>query len=228
MNRSYYAAPIKVFVKEHWQKIFGALADHYEFELEDQQKLAWKVQIDLLKQVLGNIRGYVFFEFSIPRMGKRVDVVILANGIIFVVEFKVGEKTYPAYALEQVMDYALDLKNFHETSHNLPIVPILVSTEAVVIPYHLKSYPDNVYEPLKVNSKTLEDGIKICLQKIALIQIDPLVWESGQYKPTPTIIEAARALYRGHSVKDISRNDAGAINLSETSDTIDLIIDQTK
>jgi len=228
MSRAYYAAPIKSFIQEDSQKIFGALAGHYEFELEDRQKLAWKVQIDLLKQALTIISGHIFFEFTIPRMGKRVDVVLLVNGIIFVLEFKVGEKFYPAYALEQVMDYALDLKNFHETSHKLPIVPILVATEAEAVPYSLQAYPDNIYEPFKANAKTLVDRLQTCLREISATPVDPLVWESGLYKPTPTIIEAARALYRGHSVKEISRSDSGAINLSETSDTIDFIIDRTK
>ena len=228
MSRAYYAAPVDSFIHENSLTIFGALADQHEFELEDQQKFAWKAQIALLKQVLINISGYVFFEFSIPRMGKRVDVVLVVNGIIFVLEFKVGENSYPAYALEQVMDYALDLKNFHETSHKRPIVPILVATEAKAVPFSLKVYPDGIYEPLMANATTLADRLQTCLQKISTTPIDPLTWEAGQYKPTPTIVEAAQALYRGHSVSEISRSDAGTINLSETSDTIDLIVEHTK
>ena len=224
MNRAYYAAPIETFLNENPTTILGALADRYEFGLEDQQKFAWKVQIDVLKQALSNISGHVFFEFSIPRMGKRVDVVLVSKGIVFVIEFKVGEDRYPAYALEQVMDYALDLKNFHETSHNLPIIPILVSTDAREINATLKVFPDHVYEPLLVNTSTLASRLKYCLQCIDTTPVDPLVWEAGRYKPTPTIIEAAQALYRGHSVHEITRSDAGAINLSETSSAIDNII----
>ena len=58
--------------------------------------------------------------------------------------------------------------------------------------------------------------------------IDPIQWESGRYQPTPTIIEAAMALYNGHSVNEISRSDASAINLSMTSDTISKIIKISK
>ncbi len=130
MSRAYYAAPVDIFLKENPLTILGNLADQHEFGLEDQQKYAWKVQIDVLKKALVNISGYIFIEFSIPRMGKRVDVILVAGGIIFVIEFKIGEKDYPSHALEQVMDYALDLKNFHETSHKPPVVPILVATEA--------------------------------------------------------------------------------------------------
>ena len=228
MNRAYYAAPVDVFLNENPVTILGTLADHHEFGLEDQQKFAWKVQINLLKQALGNISGYIFFEFSIPRMGKHVDVIFVARGIIFVIEFKVGEQSYPAHALEQVLDYALDLKNFHETSHKHPIVPILVATEANHVSNSLKAYPDNVYEPLRANAITLAIQLQDCLQTIFSTPFDPLTWESGQYKPTPTIIEAAQALYRKHDVREITRSDAGAINLTETSDTIDRIIEQTK
>jgi hypothetical protein len=228
MNRAYYAAPVESFLKENPTTILGTLADHYEFGLEDQQKYAWKIQIDVLKQALSDISGFVFFEFSIPRMGKRVDVILLSKGIVFVLEFKIGEKSYPVHALEQVVDYALDLKNFHETSHQCPIVPILVSTGAKAISTPLRAYPDQVYVPLLANAMTLAGQLELCIRTIDSKHLDPLDWEAGRYKPTPTIIEAAQALYRGHSVHEITRSDSGAINLSATSNAIDNIIDQAK
>ena len=63
-------------------------------------------------------------------MGKRADVVLLVDGVVYVLEYKVGEHSYPKHALDQALDYALDLKNFHEGSHALPVVPILVATRA--------------------------------------------------------------------------------------------------
>ena len=143
-------------------------------------------------------------------------------------EFKVGESYYSGYALEQVMDYALDLKNFHETSHERPIVPILVATEAKTVNSLLKKYPDDVYEPLMVYASSLKVQLENCLINIPKTPVDPLIREAGRYKPTPTIVEAAQALYRGHNVSEISRSDAGAINLSETSSAIDRIIEHTK
>lgn len=228
MNRSYYVAPITTFLRENPLTILGALADHHEFGLEDQQKIAWKAQIDLLQQALINIPGHIFFEFSIPRMGKRVDVVLVVEGIIFVIEFKIGDSSYSAYAIEQVVDYALDLKNFHETSYKSPLVPILVATEAMSVDTPLVAYPDQFYQPLLANSNTLTEILQRCIRTIPPTAIDPLVWEAGQYKPTPTIIEAAQALYRGHSVREITRSEAGATNLTETSDAIDNIITQTR
>ena len=145
MNRAYYAAPIHDFLIEDPLAILGRLTTQHNFPLEDLQRSAWIAQIDILKQALVGITGHVFFEFSIPRMGKRVDAILLINGIVFVLEFKIGESGFPSYALEQVMDYALDLKNFHQTSHDRPIVPILVSTRAEEHNCHLNPYSDALY-----------------------------------------------------------------------------------
>lgn len=228
MSRAYYAAPVDTFLSENSLAILGALADHHEFDLEDLQKNAWKMEIELLKQVLVGVPGHIYFEFSIPRMGKRVDVLLAACGIIFVIEFKVGEHSYPAHAIEQVMDYALDLKNFHETSYPYPIVPILVATEAKTAKSPLIAYPDQAYEPLMANSATLAINLQNCLNSIPHSPFDPPAWEAGQYKPTPTIVEAAQALYRGHDVHEITRSEAGAENLTDTSDAVDQIITQAK
>lgn len=60
------------------------------------------------------------------------------------------------------------------------------------------------------------------------LALDPLDWPAGRYRPTPTIIEAAQALYRGHGVHEISRSEAGAENLSATADFISDAIECAK
>ena len=96
--------------------------------MEETQKRAWITQISILKEALKEFEGSIFFEYSIPRMGKRVDNIIIINGLIFVVEFKVGSLDYTNSAINQVMDYALDLKNFHEESWTKTLIPLLVAT----------------------------------------------------------------------------------------------------
>jgi hypothetical protein len=59
-------------------------------------------------------------------------------------------------------------------------------------------------------------------------KIDAQEWERGRYRPTPTIIEAAQALYRGHSVDEISRSEAGAENLTLTAEYIFRVIESAK
>ncbi|MHC4233006.1 MAG: DUF2075 domain-containing protein, partial [Planctomycetota bacterium] len=167
-------------------------------------------------------------EYSIPRMGKRVDNILLIDGIVFVLEFKVGEESYPLYALDQALDYALDLKNFHEQSHTKKIIPILISTHAIEHINVLQPFEDSVFEPLRANKKNLMRILKWASAEHKDGQMDADAWQQSIYKPTPTIIEAAQALYKGHSVQEISRSDGGAINLSKTSDAIAKIIDDSK
>ena len=227
MNRSYYSNTIDNFINSSVSEILGILADNNEFATELPQKDAWKYQIEFLQKVLVGYSGSIYFEYAIPRMGKRIDVLLIIKSIIFVVEFKVGEKTYQSYAKDQVWDYALDLKNFHETSHNKTIVPILLATKAQYSDLVLTTSrnSDDLFDPIMSNS----ESFATILSQVNLLfegqgHIDVLEWEQGRYQPTPTIIEAAMALYNNHSVTDISRSDAGAINLTQTSEQISSII----
>jgi hypothetical protein len=136
MRRAYYQNSIKDFKESSYSEILGILVDNNEFTTEQTQKESWKYQIIYLQEVLSDYTGSIYFEYSIPRMGKRIDVLLIIESIIFVVEFKVREKEYQAQAIDQVWDYALDLKNFHETSHDKPIIPILVATEAKYFDKH--------------------------------------------------------------------------------------------
>ena len=230
LNRACYSNSITEFLSDSENSILGSLANNYpNRSLEDLQRNAWAEQIKILKQQFSECTdGHILFEYSIPRMGKRVDNVLLIDGIVFVLEFKVGEESYPLYALDQVLDYALDLKNFHEQSHYKKIVPILISTEA---PYHidgLQIYEDSVFQPLRANQNNLAYLINWVCSEHRDGQLDATAWQESIYKPTPTIIEAAQALYKGHSVHEISRSDGGAINLSRTSAAIAKIIDDSK
>lgn len=228
MRRSYYSASISSFCSANPDTVLGELARNSEFADEQSQKSAWLEQIRILQPLLRKHEGAVYFEYSIPRMGRRIDVVLLIGPVIFILEFKIGENKYPAHAFDQVWDYALDLKNFHETSHLELIAPILIATEAPHDPRPIQPAHDNVLVPLQSNAESLGKVIDGVLAFAKGQAIQPAKWEDGRYCPTPTIIEAATALYAGHSVVDISRNDAGAINITETSAAISEIIRDSK
>src|SRR5206468_1332112 len=128
--------------------------------------------------------------------------------------------------VEQVWDYGLDLKNFHETSHKHLIAPILIATNAKkVLPVlYPMTHDDNLLFPINSNVDTLSTVIDEALKLADGEKINAEDWLDGRYAPTPTIIEATMALYKGHSVAEISRRDASAKNLSVTSQTIGDII----
>jgi hypothetical protein len=228
MARFYYHNQINEFLMAPNNLILGELVKGHEFSLEEQQKNSWNIQIALLKKWLKYINGEIIFEYSIPRMGKRIDCVLLSGGVVFAVEFKVGAKSYENYAIDQVMDYALDLKNFHEQSHTKPIAPILICTEALKESISFELYADGIAKPILSNGTSLERIISNAIIESGELSIDSNEWLNSIYKPTPTIIEAAQALYRGHSVEEISRSDAGAINLSRTAKAISEIIGNAK
>ena len=230
MKRAFYSAPTHSFINDNPTRILGELTNHYQFALEDLQKNAWIQQIDILQRLLQPISdSHISFEYSIPRMGKRVDVVILYKGIIFVVEFKVGEKKYPSAAAEQTLDYALDLKNFHEHSHDRFIVPILLCTEAEEVANEAITYEDDIVHLIRANKNNLVNNIQMLVDTILpQANLDADSWIDSIYKPTPTIVQAAQALYEGHTVEEITTYDAEKINLTATSDAINCVIEDSK
>lgn len=230
MKRHYYSDLISKFCNSSSQEILGAIVESNEFSVETTQKDAWLEQIKILKTILLNYEGRIFFEYSIPRMGGRIDVVLIIRNVIFVLEFKVGGKEFNQNSVDQVWDYALDLKNFHETSHKHLIAPILVSTEAKKSFSIISEMPhnDNLLYPIKTNSENLEIVIRNVFEFANGEEINSESWSSGRYSPTPTIIEAAMSLYNEHGVQEIYRKDASATNLSETSEAVLKIINDTK
>lgn len=227
IRRDFYSAPISQFLNSSSDEILGQLAANNPFTLEINQRGAWLEEISILKTALTQKKGFVSFEYSIPRMGKRIDIVLLIGSVIFVLEFKVDEKEFTPAARDQVWDYALDLKNFHETSYAPLIAPVLIATKAAPAECAISETPhhDRLLYPICSNALLLRDVIERVLSFAdSDPEIDILQWQQGRYRPTPTIIEAAQALYGGHTVDEISRNDATAINLSATSEAISTII----
>lgn len=225
-RRAYYSAPLKEFLQESIPSVIGKITQHHAQNIEHLQTNAWSSQVQLLQKALSWLDGgHILFEVLIPRMGRRADTVLIYKNFLFVLEFKVGAAEFTAQDLRQTHGYAIDLSCFHEGSHNKTIIPLLIATSAPKVEFVLQADSDHVYKPIKVGSDSLATAIQYCLGKIKaheIINLDD--WLSSKYKPTPTIIEAAQALYSNHDVQDISRNDAGAKNLLVTSKRVQEII----
>lgn len=227
MNRAYYSNSISNFLVEESDSILGQLSrNHSNRSLEELQMNAWIKQIEILKDELQGIVGSIYFEFQIPRMGKRVDNIIIIDDCVFVVEFKVGDDVYGKHAELQIIDYCLDLKNFHEGSHSVKLIPLLIATNAKESIFNI----NEVLELVQV-AKCNKSGIKNSIKKFLHYSNEKIninKWENSLYKPTPTIVEAAQALYKGHKVEEISRHDSGKINLNRTSNYINGVIENSK
>lgn len=209
------------------EAVLGHLAANGAYSVELTQRNAWVDEIVILRDALRGFRGRLFLEFDVPRIGSRIDAVLVTERVIVPMEFKVGEKEYRSADINQAWDYALDLKNFHKASHHAPIFPILIATAGRITAAPLPSPADDgVYPP----SCTSKDGLRALLlslqDEFSQDVLDPERWGESPYSPTPTIIEAAQSLYGKHSVEAIARNDAGAKNLAQTSTAIEKIIQE--
>jgi hypothetical protein len=184
-SRAWYGATIAEFLRSAPDSVFAQLVSNGEFALLTTQKDAWLAQIDFLRACLIGLSGSLFLEFNIPRMGRRIDAVLLVGPVVFVVEFKVGETVFDRAAMDQVWDYALDLKNFHAPSHRLALVPILLATGATEsMPIGLQADSDNVYRPIQVCSSGFREAIDLALATITGNVIEYEGWAQGSYRPT--------------------------------------------
>lgn len=231
MAHCFYNANIAQFLRQDRQQIFGDLCDA-NGNAEHLQKNAWHEEIDLLQEVLQPWKdepGHILFEYAIPRLSKRVDVVVLLRNIVFVLEFKAGAEAYLQADAEQAMDYALDLKYFQQESALAPIVPILVATDAHETNHRLLPYADKVYLPLYTNADDLQATIAYVLENVhASAALNLAQWGISNYQPTPTIIEAARVLYSGNNVENITRTDATGQSIKQTTRYVEDVVARTK
>jgi len=229
-SRAWFSETINVFETIPDDQVLGVLTKRSLFSILQTQRDAWLSQFQLLRDALGGRKGKVYLEFEVPRMGHRIDTVVLLDGIVFAIEFKIEAQHYLRSDIDQAYDYAIDLKYFHEGSHNLNVVPILVATNAKTIPITLEpnQREQGLYKTICTNAGDLRGTFDFIIQYLSGKEINDIDWEHSRYCPTPTIIEAARALYTGHGVADISRNDAGAINLQKTSEVIVEIVNHSR
>lgn len=232
INPFYYHKSISAFLKDDERAIFSTLevADDHA-EIKATQRDVWADEVLVLKKALSGFTGDIVFEYSIPRLGKRIDVVVLIKGVIFVLEFKGGDTKITRSAREQVWDYALDLKYFHEASSGAPIVPMLIPFGAgkSELAIERSKYHDQVYEPLILKKDEIAAAICEFLNKEpSVCPVDGFAWVKSRYSPTPTIIQAATELYKGHNVKSITRKGATGKSLERTTDAVLKVIRDAK
>ncbi|HEX2598693.1 MAG TPA: DUF2075 domain-containing protein [Terriglobales bacterium] len=228
LPRAWYSAPLDDFLAQSAEEVLGHLTRNSAFNIDTLQAGAWTSTILLLRRYLAGRKGHLLLEFNIPRMGSRADVVLLLSGCVVILELKVGEKAATTDALNQVWEYALDTKNFHEPSHALPIIPVLVPTmyQADTLPPR-QFDADGVCRPLAL-SPTLLMKLFDDLAQSSYAPLNAATWIAGRYRPTPTIIEAARHLYASHNVADIVRTEADERNLSDTARRVESLIERAR
>ncbi len=226
---AWYAAPLEEFLASPEREVLGTLSGKSEFAVEVEQAGAWAGEISCLRAATKGLSGWIYLEFEVPRLGSRIDAVLLLGGALVPIEFKVGAREYARSDREQAWDYALDLKNFHEASHAASIFPVLLCTEATQADEDWPApHADGVRAPLRTNTVGLGRALRRACDLAPGPTLDGDAWGRARYCPTPTIVQAARALYAGHSVTAISRSDAGARNLEVTAKRVEGVIEEAR
>jgi len=240
MKQAYYSSSVESFLLLNNEEIIGKLniAGTVFASQWTITTTSWINSIQLLKNSLNQLIGeklsaknwYILLEYDIPRIGKRIDAVLLADDLIFVIEYKYDRNKYELHDIHQAEDYAIDLSDFHLESRGRIIVPILLAPNAK--PHSQELHLNNeslVQTCLKANKETLFPIIKNSYEYYHIDSkkiIDPLRWEQGEYHPTPTIIQAAKALFGGQKVENITKYSAD--NLSKTCKYLAGAINQAK
>lgn len=225
-----FNSDFETFLTLDANKILGTLCNRFHGTALTTTIEAWEAEIVILKNVISQLNdrnGHIIFEYDIPRLGKRIDVVLLYRGIIFCLEFKVGESRILEMDVDQVLDYALDLKNFHKFSKDKVIAPILIATKYFNHTNNIRMsiYDDKIINPLVTGEFGILDLIHKVLDKFPTEAPVSDDWIISPYAPTPTIVEAAKKLYENHSVEDITRHEADNVS---TDRTIKYILDVIK
>lgn len=236
-SRAFYAASVGSFLQQDPTAIIGALSErHVAFHAsaEAEQVKAWRREIEILAAAFEQIgpRCYdwsLLLEYPLLRLGKRLDAVVLSPGVVHVVEFKIGAKRFTGADRLQTEMYAQALRDFHEVAQRGRIVPILCAEGASATSGALRVF-DQVADLIEVGASGLADAL--------LLGVIPAegVAETGSwgefdhsaYRPTPNIVEAARALYSGHEIAEIGRGDAADEELQRAAVTLNEIVDQAR
>lgn len=239
-----YAATGSDFLETQDAEVIGYLSKHAAdsgFAIhQNKQTDAWVEEIQVLKSSLARLttKGLcpsewtIVFEYDIPRRNRRIDVILISARLIFIIEFKTGQGDDVGRARNQVVDYALELADFHSKSEKVKLVPIVVANSAPSIvgsnfPELMCSETGTLTCPESELSSVLY-RVEKWAEETGLIGTDGSTWLSGIYHPTPTIVEAAQILYARHDVNDIARSEAGSKNLKETQEGIAQAIQEAR
>lgn len=234
---AYYRATLEAFLADDPKRVLGVLtAATPHNELQRKQIKAWEREIRVLKSSFGDLlhnapdaaKWELLLEYPIPRRMKRLDGVLLAADVIFCLEFKTEDRCHSRHSQRQVEDYALDLRDFHEASRGRRIVPVVVVPRATPVSETLGGIQADAVKKIELANAT-DFAAVLARAYEANYQpqnepIDAATWDASAYRPVPTIIEAAEALYAGHNVREIAHSHAGGINLTLTSDRLVEII----
>lgn len=236
MTEAQYFGTIPTFLSKGTNEILGEIFSGEQFDATIKTREAWLSEIDIMRETLTQYMqeptSLIFFEYTIPRVGGRMDCGVILKNVLFVIEFKTGSSNEELSSYKkQLMQYVVDLKNFHFESYDIPLIPVLVieSLPDKEFNLHKLGKNGNLYDIVVANKTKLKDIIQNALSmNVDATPIDAMNWIRSPYCPTANIVEAARELYNNHTVEEIKRSDAKGENLIRTSNKLMDLIHQAQ
>ncbi len=235
---AFYRAPLRRFVQDSVSSILGTLAlanGAAKFQLAPEAVEAWRVQLpilivgcaELIAAVPAAADYELLLEYPIPRVGKRIDAVLLMNDLIVAIETKTGHA--PTAAERQVDDYAIYLACFHEPSARRTIVPLVIS-DGRIASGGVRPFADDVIRPCRIAATKEVGQTLVCIERenhtSEACAIDADAWDKGRFRPIPPIIEAAVKLYSEMEVFEIGHACAAQEDLERaTRALVDAVIE---
>jgi hypothetical protein len=242
---AFYRASVLEFLHISESELTGILTAAYANCGFSSQRTAqtktWIADISRLRHILTSAvnrdsaigRWAVLLEFPIPRKEKRIDVVLLATAAICILELKSSDQGREI--LQQAEEYALLLHYFHEPSNRRKIFTFVVAPGTRQTHRGAQLFLPTVEAPAYwihpvegIDWDTLSDRLLSLDQESSQSAIDPSAWDRGEYRPVPTIIEAAQSLQSGLSIREIAHSHAARHDVGRLTDFVHSLIEQAK
>ena len=176
-----------------------------------QQISAWKNSMKILQDSFKNLISInqnsseltVIFEYILPREGgRRPDVILLSKNHVLVFEFKdysIPKKDH----IDQVSAYSRDIKNYHHMSHEMTVVPILITTKYTGETLEIKG--------VKIlNKNDIGSFVNNSIKDDEPYQ-NVTKWINSDYLPLPSILQAARIIFRNEELPKIKTAQSAGI-----------------
>lgn len=162
---------------------------------------------------------HVILEFDFRRRGLRLDCVLLADGVVFVVEFK--RTRFGRGDIDQVMGYSVNLLEFHKATRQWCerdggiVVPVLALTtgnmerEVTWPGLAGHSWPALTHHPMECDRSTIRDAIRLAIKnRRSDVCVSTEAWLASPFQPSSSILDATLSLYGNHDVSSIEDHAA--------------------
>jgi hypothetical protein len=260
-SAAWYCGTRTEFLAKSRDEIAGELAlraADESLEIESAQSEEWRQSVDLLQKSLderipilhealmapgSESVQHVILEYDFHRRGLRMDCLLLAEGVLFVIEFK--RTKFQRVDRDQVMNYAVNLIEFHRVTQDwcngngAIVVPVLAltggktSTDVTWPGLAGHSWPSMAHKPLECDKNSLKQAIQIGLKhRRSSEKVSLTTWINSPFRPSSSILDATLSLYGNHDVVAIQEHAApkAAIDASvkEIREHIDSALNQGK